>query len=260
MEIALPDNELKNEGMKGLMDKIRRKWMKIRLRPIRVFVVHNVSEQYSSAEGLPEDWMSTADFRRSILELKKKYTFISTEEALRHLKNDVIRFRNYAVLHADDGYKSVYKQLPWLIENNVPITMLINTKYLDGQSCSDHVWEYVHEQHPELKKEEFIKERYMTFDDLKAITSPIITIGSHGHEHIDNGVMDMDTFIENLDVAINIISKYHACAPYHAYPCGRYTKEEDRILVKRGIVPLLADFGYNWNDATRLHREVLPKI
>ncbi len=234
--------------------------MKIRLKPIRVFVIHNISEQYSSAEGLPEDWMSVDDFRCSIKELQKTYTFISTEDALKHLKHDYVRCLSYAVLHADDGYKSVYKQLPWLIEHNIPITLLINSKYLDGQSCSEHVWAYVHQQHPELSQEAFVKDRYMTYDDLASITSPLVSVGSHGHEHHDNVLMSEKEFTDNLQTAVAIISKYHVCAPYHAYPCGRYRILHENILKEKGFIPMLADFGYNWNDPTRLHREVLPKM
>lgn len=234
--------------------------MKWRWQPVRVFVVHNISKQFSSAEGLPEDWMSVDDFRHAIEELQKSYIFISTEEALYHIKHDRLRHRKYAVLQADDGYKSVFDQLPWLIDHKVPITLLINSKYLDGKSCSEHVWSYVHEQNPDMSQEIFVKDRYMTAVDLESIISPLVTIGSHGHEHHDNSKMSREEFVQNFEMSVSIISKYHECAPFYAYPYGRYAGFDEEILREKGFIPLLAEAGCNRNDATRVHREVLPKM
>ena len=242
------------------MSKIRRKIQKMMLHPIRVYVVHNVSAAYSTKQGPKEDWMSVEDFRHTITELKKWSTIISIEEAVQHLKNDWIRLKDYVVLTADDGYQTVYGQLPWLIENEVPITLLINPKYLDGKSCSAHLWEYVHAQHPEIKVEEFVKGRYMTSKELSSITSPFVTIGSHGYEHTDNGEMSEDEFRAYMEKAIKEIEKYHAFAPYHAYPWGKYSETSDRVLKEMGIIPLRADGWYNVEDSNQLHREYLPKI
>ena len=242
------------------MNKILRKILKLRLRPIRVYVVHNVSAAYSTKQGPKEDWMSVEDFRHSIMELKKRCTIISIEEAIRHLKNDRIRLKDYVVLTADDGYQSVYKQLSWLIENEVPITLLFNPKYLDGKSYSAHLWEYVHAQHPEITEEEFVKGRYMTSKELSSITSPLVTIGSHGYEHTDNGKMSEDEFRVYMEKAIKEIEKYHTFAPYHAYPWGKYSETSDKVLKEKGIIPLRADGWYNIKEECQLHREYLPKI
>lgn len=243
-----------------LLNKIKRKLQKMLLHPIRVYVVHNVSEEYSTKQGPKEDRMSVEDFRHSIMELKKRSTIISIEDAVRHLKNDRIRLKDYVVLTADDGYQSVYDQIPWLIEYEVPITLLINPKYLDGKSYSAHLWEYVHAHHPEITETEFVKGRYMTSEELKSITSPLVTIGSHGYEHTDNGKMSVEEFRAYMEKAIKEIEKYHAFAPYHAYPWGKYSETNDKVLKEMGIIPLRADGWYNINDGSQLHREYLPKI
>lgn len=49
------------------------------------------------------DWTETEQFKGNVLKLKDKYEFISLEEAHRHLKNDDVRLKDYAVLTADDG-------------------------------------------------------------------------------------------------------------------------------------------------------------
>jgi len=246
--------------MYDVLNRIKRKVQKWRLRPIRVYVVHNVSAAYSTKQGPKEDWMSVEDFRHTITELKRRCAIISIEEAVQHLKKDKIRLKDYVVLTADDGYQSVYEQLPWLIENEVPIALLINPKYLDGKSYSAHLWEYVHAQHPEITEEEFVKGRYMTGDELAAITSPLVTIGSHGYEHTDNGKMSEEEFRAYTEKTITEIEKYHAFAPYHAYPWGKYSETSDMVLKEKGIIPLRADGWYNVEDSNQLHREYLPKI
>lgn len=246
--------------MRTVLKKIERKLQKWRLHPIRVFVVHNVTETYSTMLGPKEDWMSVTDFRHSIKQLQKNYIFVSPEDAMRHLKSDLVRTRSYAVLTADDGYQSVYEQLPWLIENEVPIALLINPKYLDGKSYSAHLWEYVHAQHPEITEEEFVKGRYMTGDELAAITSPLVTIGSHGYEHTDNGKMSEEEFRAYMGKTLKEIENYHTFAPYHAYPWGKYSETSDMVLKEKGIIPLRADGWYNVEDSNQLHREYLPKI
>lgn len=234
--------------------------MKLRMHPIRVFVVHNVTESYSTVVGPKEDWVSVKDFRYSIMQLQKNYTFISLEEAMNHLHHDKIRNKNYAVLTADDGYRSVYEQLPWLIEHKIPITLLINPKYLDGKSYSNHLWKFVHEANPELTEAEFVEGRYMTAADLRSIKSPLVSIGSHGYEHTDNGQMSESEFREYMEQTRAEIEKYHTLAPFHAYPWGIYSEKSDKVLKEMGIIPLRADGTYNINDFRQIHREYLPKI
>jgi peptidoglycan/xylan/chitin deacetylase (PgdA/CDA1 family) len=225
-----------------------------------MFVVHSVTDTYSTNVGPKEDWMSVKDFRHSIEQLRKRYTFISLEEAMNHLCHDKIRTRNYAVLSADDGYRSVYDQLPWLIEYKIPIALLINPKYLDGKSYSNHLWTFVHEANPELTKAEFVKGRYMTATDLQSITSPLVSIGSHGYEHTDNGQMSESEFRAYMEQTKAGIEKYHAFVPFHAYPWGIYSKTSDKVLKEMGIIPMRADGAYNINDFRQIHREYLPKI
>ena len=246
--------------MKEIFRKIKRKWKKILLHPIHVFVVHNVSASYSSFQGPKEDWISVNDFQQSIIKLQRIYTFISLEEALEHLKHDVIRLKDFAVLTADDGYHSVYEQLPWLINNNVPITLFINPKYLDGKSYSEHIWRFVHNAHPEISEAVFVKDRYMSVSELHSIVSPLVSIGSHGYEHIDNAQMNDEEFNADIDKTFDEINLSHSVIPFHAYPFGKYSAGNEKVLKEKEICPLLADGWYNINDATKIHREYLPKI
>lgn len=244
--------------MLDVIHKITRKILKLRLHPIRVFVVHNVCDAYSTLVGPRADWVSTEDFHHSIEQLQKRYTFISIEDALHHIQHDVVRLRDYAVLTADDGYRSVYKQLPWLIEQNVPISLYINPKYLDGKSYSNHLWSFVHTANPELTETEFVNGRYITSKDLDAITSPLVSIGSHGYEHTNNAKMNKEDYLEYMKTTVSILKHYASFVPFHAYPWGTYSYTSDEVLKDMGICPLRSDGMYNINDESQIHREYLP--
>ena len=130
--------------------KIRRKLKKLFLQPIRVFCLHHVCEIYDSESMYPCDWMELVKFKQKINALRVQGChFISLKEAYTHLKNDLFRKKKYVVLTFDDGYKSLTEILPWLEEQNIPVTLFINGKYLDGKSYHD-----------------VEKESYLTYNEL----------------------------------------------------------------------------------------------
>ena len=167
--------------------KIQRRWAKIRLQPIRVFCIHHVSDGYNPLTMWKCDWTQTEQFKWNILRLKQQgYIFISLTEAHVKLKQDWLRCKKYAVLTVDDGYKSILNILPWLEEQHIPITLFINTKYLDKKSWSTVNEEQARRARPNVDMlTEVCPDLYISKEELFALTSPLIEIGSHGHEHVD---------------------------------------------------------------------------
>lgn len=82
----------------------------------------------------PCDWIQTDAFKRTVLELQKKYTFTSLTEAQRHLRGDIVRTGKFAVLTADDGFATLKNIMPWIIERGIPITLFINPIVWDGKT------------------------------------------------------------------------------------------------------------------------------
>lgn len=118
--------------------KIERKWVKLRLTPIRIICLNQISEKCDQAFNIRGDWMHIDLFKQSIYHMwQQGYRFIQLDEAYHKMQHDFIRCHRYAVLTADDGYKSLDEVLPWLIENKVPVTLFINGKYTDGISCRE---------------------------------------------------------------------------------------------------------------------------
>ena len=223
------------------LTKIKRQLLKLRLQPIRVFCFHQVSDTFDSSTMYPGDWLQTDEFKKRVISLQDQgYTFISLTDAHEHIKHDFIRTYKYAVLTADDGWASLKNILPWLSEQRIPIMLFINGKYLDGKSYRDNP-----------------KEQYLTKEELFALTSPLIEIGSHGWIHLDASKISADEFKQIIEQNIKLLQTHPRYVPFHAYTWGRYTKGSNSVLTQMNITPVLMDGMKNYDEPHIIHRELL---
>lgn len=223
------------------IEKIRRKWMKLRLQPIRVFCLHHVCEQFDADAMYACDWMALDEFKQKINALRSQgYQFISLTAAYEHLKKDRFRCKKYAVLTFDDGYQSLKEVLPWLKEQNIPATLFINGKYLDAKSYR-----------------ETPKEQYLTYDELFALTSPLIEIGHHGWEHTAATEMTEEELLDSLQKNIEVLSAHPRYIPFWAYTWGQHTENTDTCLKQVGITPIIITGHGNYNFDGLIDRELL---
>ena len=215
--------------------------MKVRLQPIRVFCLHHVCEQFDAESMYPCDWMALSEFKRKINTLRREgYQFISLIEAYNYLKKDYFRRKKYAVLTFDDGYKSLLEVLPWLEQQNIPATLFINGKYLDGTSYRESP-----------------KEQYLTYDELFALNSSLIEIGHHGWEHTDATKMTMKELEKSLQKNIVTFSSHPRYIPFWAYTWGRYTAETNQMLGINNIIPVYVNGKKNYINEGCTNRELL---
>ena len=224
-----------------IWNKICRKWQKIRLQPIRVFCLHHVCEQFDADAMYACDWMALDAFKQKIYALRSQgYQFISLTAAYEYLKKDWIRSKKYAVMTFDDGYRSLQEILPWLEEQQIPATLFINGKYLDGKSYRNNA-----------------NEKYLMHDELFSLSSPFIEIGSHGYEHIDASKMDDEDFRKHIDLNIEILQSHPRYVSFHAYTWGLHTTETNDILKSLRIIPVYINGMKNYNEIKSIHRELL---
>lgn len=224
-----------------ILAKIRRKWTKIRLQPIRVFCLHHVCAEFDAETMVACDWMQIDEFKKKIIALRQSgIEIISLTEAHEKLKRDLFRFKKYAVLTFDDGYASLKEILPWLEEKKIPVMLFVNGKYLDGKS---------YRKNP--------KERYLAKDELWALTSPLVEIGSHGWEHTNAVDMSADAFKQSIEQNIEMLHTHPRYIPFHAYTWGKHTKDTDRILAEEGMTPLTIMGGANYKEERVIDRELL---
>lgn len=219
--------------------KVSKRFRKLRLQPIRVFCLHHVCEQFDEQAMYPCDWMAIDEFKQKIIALRHKgFRFLSLSEAHQHLKNDWFRSRKYAVLTFDDGYKSLLEILPWLEQQQIPATLFINGKYLDGKSYRDTA-----------------KEQYLTKDELFALSGSHIEIAHHGWEHISASQMSKEEFIQSVIKNVEILSSHPLYVPFWAYTYGNYTEQTDSILTTYQITPVKLSGNTNLQNTTAVQRE-----
>lgn len=226
---------------KTFINKIQNHCIKLRFQPIRVFCFHQVSDTFDESTMWPCDWTQTDVFKQNILALKEQYTFISLTEAHQHLCKDKFRFHKYAVLTADDGWASLTNILPWLAEQQIPLTLFLNPQYLDG----------VHFQERETEK-------LLTRQDVERLVEdykPYISIASHGWTHKDCCKMEQDEFIKSVQDSEQFLLAMKGKIPFYAYTFGHHTDEWNKLLLQHGLIPVLVDGAKNYNDITQIHRE-----
>ena len=204
-------------------------------------LLHHVCEQFDSDAMYTCDWMALDEFKQKINILRDDgYQFISITDAYEHLKKDRFRRKKYAVLTFDDGYKSLKEVLPWLEAQKIPVTLFINGKYLDGSSYR-----------------ETPKEEYLTYDELFALTSPLIEIGHHGWWHKSVLEMSGAELIDSMQKNIEILSSHPRYIPFWAYTYGIHDKNSDVIISNYGMTLVLVNGGKNYKWMGKIDRELL---
>ena len=222
---------------------IKRKWTKLRLKPIRVFCFHHVSDDFDPDKMWECDWTQTEIFKQNVLALKKKYTFISLLEAYNHISHDRFRKTNYAVLTSDDGWASLKNVLPWLAEEKIPVTLFLNPMYMDGKHFQSR------------DSEEFLTKEEVA--DLTERYEPFITIASHGWSHNDCLKMSMESFKDSVLKSEEYLMPIKGKVPFYAFTFGRHTVKQLEFLNQQFLVPVLMDGLVNYDDASCIHRKCI---
>lgn len=233
---------MRHLGCENMCRRMKRKLQHLLLRPIRVFVFHQTSAEFDASTMWSCDWTEISAFKNRILSLRKDYTFISLQDATYHLENDKIRSSRYAVLTADDGWKSVLNILPWLSEHNIPLTLFLNPCYLDG-----------------VHKQERDTEQLLTYDEIREILSryPGVSIASHGWDHKKCLEMSDWDFEENIEKANNILIQFKGFIPFYAFTFGAHTPNQVEILHHHHLIPVLVDGMQNYAGTEVIHRECI---
>lgn len=227
----------------NIKNRIKRLWIEMRFRPIRVFFFHQVSDVFEPDTMWECDWTQKEQFKRNIIALKKKYTFVSLQEAHRHLSTDKFRIKRYAALTSDDGWASLKNIVPWLAEQEVPITLFLNPGYMDGEHFQSRP-----------------TEKLLTVEEVKAMVeqyAPFVTIASHGWVHADSMKMNRQEFEENVSKAEVFLKDMPGKIPFYAFAYGRRIHSQSYWLLQHSLIPVFANDWKNYNNSNCIHRELL---
>lgn len=235
--------------LKNILNKICRRFIKIRLHPIRVFVFHHVSEVRDSLICQEDDWTQLDQFKRNIIKLSKHYTFISLSDAYEKLLNDRFRFRNYAVLTNDDGLESVLNVLTWLEEKGIPLTLFINTRYMERDKLKPIHLNWLTKLAPDADAKAIAYKMYLSKKQIFELSSSYIEIGLHGHEHLSTPEISEHVFEDNIKQCQLLLNNHPRYIPAYAYPWGHSTAKSLSYLQREDIIPVVVRGGmnYTWN-------------
>lgn len=232
-----PEEEIMS---RSFFQKVKHRLVRMRLHPISVFLFHQVSDVFQPETMWDIDWTQTETFKRNILALKKKYTFIPLDEVTERLSCDRFRFRDYAALTSDDGWASLKTILPWLVEQEIPVTLFLNPSCLDG-----------------LHKNSRETDKLLTKEDVLRIVEegkPYISVASHGWTHKDSTKMTMDEFQESVQESEEVLTGIPGKVPYFAFASGKHTPKQVGFLKSEGLIPVFVDGAANEKDPTVIHR------
>ena len=208
----------------SLWRKIDKRIIRLRFKPIRVFCIHQVSDELHTLTTCKGDWIQTESFKTSLLN------------------------------------RCINDLLPWLEENHIPITLFLNARYLDGQSCSPHILRHARMENAEVTEEEVAEGLYLTESMLKGMPGDWVTLASHGYEHVNAAKLGLDQFVDQIQKNVMALSQYNSYIPFHAYTWGRRTKKTNDVLEGFNLIPVFMDGQMNYNDPKVIHRELLPLI
>lgn len=237
--------------------RLHRALIRMRLQPIRVYCFHHVSAEYNPLTMWKCDWTQIDQFKHNIMHLKASgVEFISLTVAHEKLSHDWIRRKRYAVLTADDGYKSLLNIVQWLEENKIPITLFVNSKYLDGKSWSAINEEQARRAKPDVDMmKDVCPTLYLTQEELKQVAAMTnVTIGMHGHEHLDATKQTIGDFKTNVEKCQEMLMDVPNTISYFAYTWGNNSDATDKLLRKLGITPVLVSRNLNYNNTDYIDR------
>ena len=245
--------------LKSLVVKVCRRLRRLFLQPIPIYCLHQVSDVYNPETCYECDWLSLKDFKKTIQQLKASYSFIPLSEAYRKLKHEKVRFRKYAVLTFDDGYKSSMDALIWLESQEIYYTLFLNAKYLDGKSMSEHIYSRAQSISPQASIYNLVSGLYLTKKDVSSLSQRWCSIGSHGLEHNDATSIGVVEFENQLMSCKSYLSGYSTYIPFHAYTWGHHSPEIDTVVMSLGMIPVLMDGQKNYRFDAAIHRELFPQ-
>ena len=246
--------------MKQICDKIQRFVMRLRFRPIRIFVFHHVSDVHEPLLCGKDDWTQKEQFKRNIESFQSHYRFISLTGACDKLKHDAFRLRRYAVLTTDDGLASVLNVLPWLEEQKIPLTIFVNTRLMEGDMLKPISIERLKKIAPDADIKAIAKRMYLSREQIFALTSSYIEIGLHGHEHLNVRQISEDRFEADCEKERTILLSHPRYIDAYAFPWGVATDASVKFLQCKRIVPVLVNTTKNYQWKGFIYRECIDNI
>jgi len=199
--------------------------------PVLAMFYHRIADTH------PNPWsMDFATFKHQICWMQERFDFLSMEEAQTRIssgKND----RPAISITFDDGYaENCDEALPFLIEQNIPVTYFVTTQHATEQIPFPH--------DVELGTPFPVN----SIESLRALANAGIEIGAHTRTHLNLGATDdkheiVDEVITATDELEQLIGRK---INYFAFPFGHHENMQASIfhlLKQHGIKGICSAYG-----------------
>lgn len=140
---------------------------------------------------------------------KKKYSIQSIEFIIDTIISDGELPKNVIGISVDDADKSFFSVgWPKFKENNIPVTLFVNTSTISNNNKS-----------------------YLNWDQIRKLKSEGVTIGSHSHTHHHMPDLNLDELKKEIEISNKIFLKELGSLPnLFAYPYGETNTELINII------------------------------
>ena len=203
--------------------------------PIFSVFYHRVADTH------PNPWsMNVASFKEQILWMKDRFDMISLDEVQRRIRSGVNE-RPAISITFDDGYaENCEFALPFLIEQQVPVTYFITTEHITKQIPFPH------------DVEAGVELPINTVESLKALANAGIEIGAHTRTHPDMGAVSdpAEIFDEVIAGTREMESLLGIKMRHFAFPFGQYVNlnvDAFMLLKQQGFESVSSAYG-GWNE------------
>ncbi|MGI9427422.1 MAG: polysaccharide deacetylase family protein [Bythopirellula sp.] len=213
--------------------------------PVMTLFYHRVADEQ------PNDWTLSSDmFRRQVNWLRERFDIVSLEEAQLRVSSEANN-RPTVCLTFDDGYAdNCTTALPWLIENEIPVTYFVTTNnILTGEPFAHDV-----ENGQPLAVN--------TVDQLRDLAAAGVEIGAHSRTHADLGSItdEAELFDEIVGSKRDLEEMLDRPVRYFAFPFGlpeNMSTAGFRLAFEAGLWGVCSAYGgYNLpgDDSFHLQR------
>jgi peptidoglycan/xylan/chitin deacetylase (PgdA/CDA1 family) len=184
-----------------------------RVRPgPRILIYHQIGA------GLGRQMEVTEEaFESQVRWLTENGTIVSLQEALDRAGEP--GSEELFVLTFDDGYRDMYeKAVPLLASEKIPFTVYVTTRPVEtGEPLF-----------PGGRADP------VSWSELEAMQSELMTVGAHTHTHPDLRAVDSDTVERELDESDRLIEERLSVRPEHfCYPYGYWSSSADGAVRSR---------------------------
>jgi peptidoglycan/xylan/chitin deacetylase (PgdA/CDA1 family) len=189
----------------------------------------------------PGHHIDPGTFEYQIQTLKGRFVPLTLDETIAFVRGELnLKKEGFAVTFDDGWADNFVYAYPILKKHNVPATIFAPTKFINetrnniGTADVPNFTNGYEKAFKEVEEKGYSNE-FLTWDDIRAM-APLITIESHGNNHLHHPKHTPEEIKKDLEISVKIIEKETGRKPkYLAWPFGEYNDSSTQIAKEIGF-------------------------